>query len=174
MRKTAIITTTALMVTAFTPAYAQDLSWQHSKPLTAQDLKALTDARVGIVKAALQLTPDQEKYWPAIEDAIRSRAKNRQGRLARIAEVASRDPVEVLKERNPVEFLNRRADALAERSGDLRKLAGAWDPLYKTLTPEQKQRMAMLALSVLQNVRAALEARQTQDSYYDYDYDEGE
>ncbi|WP_342723112.1 hypothetical protein AAFG07_28500 [Bradyrhizobium sp. B097] len=34
--------------------------------------------RVGIVKAALQLTPDQEKYWPAIEDAIRTRAKNRQ------------------------------------------------------------------------------------------------
>src|SRR5262249_10776860 len=35
----------------------------------AADLKALTDARIGIVKAALQLTPEQAKYWPAVEEA---------------------------------------------------------------------------------------------------------
>ena len=68
-----------------------------------------------------------------------------------------------------MEFLNRRADVLAERSGDLRKLAGAWEPLYKTLTPEQKQRMAMLALTALRDMRDALEEHQMHNSYYDYD-----
>ena len=27
---------------------------------------------MAMIKAALQLTPDQEKYWPAVEDAIRA------------------------------------------------------------------------------------------------------
>ena len=31
---------------------------------SAADLNSLTDARVAMIKAALQLTPDQEKYWP--------------------------------------------------------------------------------------------------------------
>jgi hypothetical protein len=42
--------------------------------LSAADFNALTNARVTMVKAALQLTSDQEKYWPAIEEAIRSGA----------------------------------------------------------------------------------------------------
>ena len=37
------------------------------------DTKRLTDLRVGLVHAALQLTPEQEKYWPALEEAIRAR-----------------------------------------------------------------------------------------------------
>jgi hypothetical protein len=40
-----------------------------------------------MIKAALQLTPDQEKYWPAVEDAIRARAQNRQARWERVAEL---------------------------------------------------------------------------------------
>src|SRR5262249_38652512 len=32
-------------------------------------------ARIGIVKAVLQLTPEQAKYWPAVEEAIRARAQ---------------------------------------------------------------------------------------------------
>lgn len=36
--------------------------------------KALMDARMGYVKAGLQLTADQARYWPAVEDAMRARA----------------------------------------------------------------------------------------------------
>ncbi len=39
------------------------------------DMKRLTDLRVGLVHAALQLTPEQEKYWPALEEAIRARSE---------------------------------------------------------------------------------------------------
>ena len=131
--------------------------------ITAADLAQLTDMRVNIVKAALQLTPDQEKYWPAIEDAIRTRAKDRQARIIvaakRMAEVDESNPIDVLRNRDPVDFLRRRADALTQRANDLNKLAAAWEPLYKTLSPEQKQRMAFLGIFVLHELSNAAEER---------------
>ncbi|MCC8945576.1 Spy/CpxP family protein refolding chaperone [Bradyrhizobium sp. Arg62] len=128
-------------------------------PPSAADLKSLTDMRVGIVKAALQLTPDQEKYWPAIEDAIRARAKNRQARLERIAELHENGPMDGMHEGNPVEFMQRRADRLIQRGTDLKKLADAWEPLYKTLSDDQKRRMAFVSFAVMRSVRNAIEQR---------------
>lgn len=156
---------TALAVVAGSSlAYGQGPAAGPASPrITAADLNALTDARIAIIKAALQLTPDQERYWPAIEDAIRSRAKDRIARFEAVttgvAERADRSPIENLRDRNPVEFLNRRADALAQRSADLKKLASAWQPLYQTLTPDQKRRMGFLAMVVLRDVRDRVEQR---------------
>jgi hypothetical protein len=126
--------------------------------------------RIDVVRAALQLTPDQEKYWPAVEDAIRARAKNRQVRFAevekRVGELREGNPVEVLHNRDTVDFFQRRADALAQRSAALKNLAAAWEPLYKTLSPDQKQRMAFITLYVLHEVRNAAEER-TEDEEVD-------
>jgi hypothetical protein len=126
-------------------------------------LNALTDARIAIVKGTLQLTPDQEKYWPAIEEAIRARAQNRLTRFENIttgmAQRAERSPLEVLRDRNPVEFLNRRSDALAQRSADLKKLAAAWQPLYETLAPDQKRRLGLLTVIALRELRDRAEQR---------------
>jgi len=137
-----------------------------SERLTAADLNALTDARIAIVKSALQMTPDQEKYWPAIEEAIRSRAKNRETRLESVttglAERAERSPLENLRDRSPIDFLNRRADALAQRASDLKKLAAAWQPLYETLTPDQKRRLGFLAMAALSELRDRVEERRIQ------------
>src|SRR3974390_1739906 len=119
---------TALFVTASPLAYAQTAA--SAATPSAADLNTLTDMRIDVVKAALKLTPDQEKYWPAIEDAIRARAKDRQARFAemqkRVGELREGNPVEALRDRDPVDFLQRRSDALAQRSADLKKLAGAW------------------------------------------------
>jgi LTXXQ motif family protein len=137
-----------------------------SERITAADLNALTDARVAVVKAALQLTPDQEKYWPAIEEAIRSRAKERTSRLqnvaTRAAERREASPIEVIRDRNPIEFLNRRSDALAQRAADLKKLAAAWQPLYQTLSPDQRRRLGFVAILALRELRGAAEARRIQ------------
>jgi len=155
---------TALFVTTSPLAYAQSPpAGPALQRLSAADLNALTDARVTMVKAALQLTADQEKYWPAIEEAIRSRAKERQTRLAnaaaRVAELRDRSAIEVLRDRNPVEFLNRRSDALAQRAAELKKLAGAWQPLYQTLSADQKRRLGFLAVYALRELREAAEQR---------------
>jgi hypothetical protein len=129
--------------------------------LNAVDFGALTDARVDMIKAALQLSPDQEKYWSAIEAAIRARAANRQNRISEVEgrTVALRDQgvVQSLRNRDPVAFLQRRADALAQRSTDLRKLADAWQPLYQTMSSDQKRRMGLLAIYVVRELRSGAE-----------------
>ena len=154
----------ALFITASPPAYAEAPT--EGQRLSAADLERLTESRINIVKAALQLTPDQEKYWPAVEEAIRNRSKDRQARMAaaaaRLNELRDRSVVEVMRDRDPIAFLHRRADALIQRGTDLKKVADAWQPLYQTLTPDQKRRMAALALFVLRDLREAVEHRRLQ------------
>jgi hypothetical protein len=126
----------------------------------------LSDARVNIVKTTLQLTPDQEKLWPAVEDAMRARGKDTKTRIEdakeEAAELRGKSLFEVLSNRNPADFLNRRADALAQRAADLKKLAQAWQPLYQTLSPEQKRRLAHLQMIVLRDMRRGVEHRRLQ------------
>ena len=164
MIKTMAVAATAALITCSPLAFAAETSstvgMRHP---SAADLKALTDARVGIIKAALQLTPDQEKYWPAVEEAIRARAKNRQARLERVAKLRDSSPLDVVGERNPVELMQRRAEILGQRAADLKKLADAWEPLYKTLTPDQKKRMAFATYAAMRGIRDAIEHRMEYD-----------
>ena len=159
---------TALAVmTATSLAHAQSRAGGPELPrVTAADLNALTDARVAVIKSTLQLKPDQEKYWAPVEEAIRSRAKARQSRLANVTtgagERADRGLIETVRDRNPVEFLNRRSDALAERAAGLKKLAAAWAPLYQTLSADQKRHLGLLAVSALHELRTAAEERRMQ------------
>lgn len=163
---------TALFIIASPPVFAQAAS--DGKP-GAADLSALTDMRIDVVKAALQLTPDQEKYWPAIETAIRDRAKDRQARIAeaakRMADRRDGNVADALRNRNPVDFMRRRAVALERRGADLKKLADAWEPLYQTLKPDQKKRMAFLTLVVLRDVSDFREQRRARFEDSDQDQD---
>ncbi len=152
MLKIAVVGTTALFLCASSIANAQSSQTTSTAPserLNAADRNNLTDMRIDLVKAALQLTPEQEKLWPPVESAIRARAEDRKARVAKIQETVGRradeSRVETLRNRDPIAFLQRRSEALAQRSADLDKLAEAWQPLYKTLNPEQRQRMAAVA-----------------------------
>jgi zinc resistance-associated protein len=162
MLKTVAAGLTALFVTASSLAYAQAPSatttggGQDDTKLSAADLNALTDARINIVKAALQLTPEQAKYWPAVEEAIRNRAMGRQVRLAARRQRDQGDS-------DLVDDVRRRADALAQRSAELKQLADAWQPLSATLTPEQKQRLRFFATNILRLVPRAVEVRRMQN-----------
>jgi len=70
--------------------------------------------------------------------------------------------VDVLRNRDPIAFLQRRSQALAQRSADLDKLAEAWQPLYNTLSQEQRQRMAALAIFVVHDMSDAVDRRRAQ------------
>lgn len=165
MLKIVVTGTTALFFIASPIANAQT---SQTPPAPAERLNAaersnLTDMRVDLVKAALQLTPDQEKLWPPVESAIRARAEDRKARIAKIQETVGRrvdeSRVDALRNRDPIAFLQRRSEALAQRSADLDKLAEAWQPLYKTLSTEQRQRMAALAIFVLHDMSDVVERR---------------
>jgi len=157
MMKTAAAAVTVLLVALSPAAHAQTTGTGQSD--AAIDSKTLTDVRIHVIKAALQLTPEQEKLWPAVEQAIRARAAARQERLDkigdRVAQLQERGPA-ALKNADPVAFLNRRADALAQRSAGLKKLAEAWQPLYQTLDSDQKQRMRFVTMVMISRARDAI------------------
>lgn len=151
--------TAALVVTGSSLVYAQaPLAGERTQGLLSEaDSKALTDRRIAVVKYALNLTADQAKYWPAVEEAIRARATARHDRLAKLV-ARHRAQGEV----NPVDLMHERADALAQRAMGLKKLADAWQPLYASLDPDQKQRLRILAVYVLREMRDAVESRRMQ------------
>jgi hypothetical protein len=63
MTKKAALATIAILLTATPLAFAAETSSTVGmRQPSAADLNSLTDIRIGIVKSALQLTADQEKY----------------------------------------------------------------------------------------------------------------
>jgi hypothetical protein len=173
MLKIVVLGTTALFLTGSSIANAQSSQTSQASAtperLNGTDRNTLTDMRVDLVKAALQLRPEQEKYWPAVESAIRAGAEDRKARLAKIQETVGRradneSRMEVMRNRDPIAFLHRRSQALAQRSVDLDKLGDAWQPLYNTLSQEQRQRMAALAIFVLHEMSDAVDRRRAQPS----------
>ena len=170
MLKIIVTGTTALFLTASSIANAQSSQTSSPAPekLNATDRSTLTDMRVDLVKAALQLTPEQEKLWPPVESAIRARAEDRKARVAKIQETvgkrADESRIEVMRNRDPIAFLQRRSQALAQRSDDLDRLAEAWEPLYNTLSQQQRQRMAALTIFVLREMSDVVDRRRAAQS----------
>ena len=169
MMKIVVLGTTALFLAASPVAIAQTTSPPATQErLSPAEQSTLTDMRIDLVKAALQLTPEQEKLWPQVESAIRANVQDRRARIAKVRETVGRradqNSSEILKNRDPIAFLQRRSEALAQRSADLDRLAEAWQPLYKTLSPEQRQRMGALATLVLHDMSDVVERRRAQQS----------
>jgi hypothetical protein len=131
-----------------------------------RDWNALTTGRIDLLKAALQLTPEQQKYWPSLESALRARSQNRQAVVQaaneRVDQMKQAGLAATIQDRDPVEFLRRRAQRLSTRAADLNKLADAWQPLYQTLSTEQKRRVALLTVYTIRDMRNRVEDRRIQ------------
>ena len=136
----AIVAGTALLAIAGTSlVYAQyrggqdRQQWQPS----TEDLRAFGEARLAGLRAGLVLTPEQEKNWPAFEQAARDYGKLRMDRMSAMrAAPPSTDPAERLRQR---------ATAMTDTGAALQKLADATDPLYKSLDDGQKRRFGILS-----------------------------
>jgi hypothetical protein len=116
MRKGMIGVVAAMFIVGAPVTHAQQASsgpgdTPESGRLSQAEFKMLTDIRVGVIKAALQLTPEQEKLWPAVEEAIRARAETRSRRLAALGERMDQQ-----RDVDPVQLYRQRADVLADRA----------------------------------------------------------
>jgi hypothetical protein len=120
------LSTGAIITEGVNPAYHNSLQ------------KALMDQRMSFVKAGLQLTPDQARYWPAVEDALHARAQTQYAQMAALADQLGR-------EIDPVALYRVRANAMAQQSADMKRLVDAWEPLSRSLAPDQRERMHVLA-----------------------------
>jgi hypothetical protein len=146
---------TIVSLPATTQTFAQQSSTQRQNQTNqTTNWNELTNLRIEVIKAALQLTPEQQKYWPAVEQAIRARAETRQQRIATVTEGRGQQLAG-----DPVQFFRNRANNLAQRADNLRKLADAWQPLYQNLNSDQKQRMRLLAMDMFRDLRDAVNVR---------------
>jgi len=165
MLKPVIAATAVLAIAGSSVVYAQQRFGEHNgfghwgpraehrhRP-SAADMAAFTDARIAALKAGLELTPDQQKNWPAFEQALRDVAQLRmqriQDRQARRQQGATPQPGATPQQgqnpTGPFDRLARRADNMAKTSAALKKLADAGGPLYQSLTDAQKERFTMLS-----------------------------
>ena len=130
----------ALLVIAGVSAYAQQPpTGQDSgrrQQFGPEDRSAFLDARVAALHAGLRLTPEQEKAWPAFEQAYRDLAATRRnGAFGSRADQQS----------DPVQRAQRNADALATRSAAVKRYADAMAPLFQSLDDSQKRRFGILS-----------------------------
>jgi hypothetical protein len=151
MWKAALAGTAALAIIGSSFVYAQqrgpenfgrgfDRGSERFRP-NLDDMRAFADARLAALHAGLGLNADQEKNWPAFEQASRELSKLRLDRVA--ADVnARRDRGP--QGNDPGERLHRRAAQMTETGAALKKVADAVDPLYKSLDDAQKRRFALL------------------------------
>src|SRR5712691_3498637 len=105
MWKASVAGTAVLAIAGTSLVYAQQrggrdgMMMQRSQP-NAEDLRAFGEARLAALKAGLLLTAEQEKNWPAFEQAARDYGKLRMDRLTAMRDaVRSDDPVERLRQR---------------------------------------------------------------------------
>jgi hypothetical protein len=140
MLKTVAAAATALVIAGGSMVYAQQRGAMHDGPRhwrpTAEDISAFTDARIAALKAGLELTPDQEKDWPALEKALRDNAKLRSERFAARASADKPDDI--------VARWKTRGEMMTQSGNSLKAMAEAAQPLYQSLNDAQKRRFAVL------------------------------
>jgi zinc resistance-associated protein len=88
--------------------------------------------RLSNVKQFLRLSPDQEKLWAPVEEALVNISEQRR---AFRSELSGDDRAD------QIERLRRRAELATRRGEALKKLADAVQPLWATLSDEQKREL---------------------------------
>ena len=96
------------------------------------DARAVAEGRIAELRSRLSLTPDQEKNWPAFEQAYRDFAQMRAERWRNLADAQRSD--------NPVENFQAWADFASRRVNTMKRLADATEPLYQSLDQNQQRR----------------------------------
>jgi hypothetical protein len=142
MWKLVIAGASAVVIAGSSFVYAQNREQGSRSQPRMEDARAFADARLAALKAGLALTPDQEKNWPAFEQAARDFQKLRLDRLREGVEARRNGRS---RSNDPVARMEERATALSESGAALKKLADATGPLYNSLDDNQKRRFAILS-----------------------------
>lgn len=104
--------------------------WRREPP-SPEMLQRMLDGRLAGAKAALRLTPEQERLWSPVEEVMRQNAAQRMA----MREQMRGDRGE---RRDMLERLDTMGERLSTRATEVKKLAEALRPLYATLSDDQK------------------------------------
>jgi hypothetical protein len=145
MLKAVVAATAAVTIAGSTMAYAQRnerADGAHRWQPTTEDMRAFQAARLAALRAGLSLSPEQEKYWPAFEQAMRDLQQVRLDRIAAKHNARHDDRPRAI---DPAERMRERANRFSENGAVLKRLADATEPLYSSLDDAQKRRFAILS-----------------------------
>ncbi len=101
------------------------------------------DARIADLKARLNLSVDQEKYWPGLQSALHDDGIEQLKHAIENGNRPSRRDRERQGQDHPndIAVMRTMADSLTARGASLKKLADAADPLYGALDDRQKNEL---------------------------------
>jgi hypothetical protein len=139
MRKSLIFLTSAALLTGSalsSSAIARDRS--ERTDLTASQMVDRADARTAKMKVDLNLTADQEKNWSGFASSMQDISRKQADRRVAMRDVRAQQHGSF----DALDEMRKSADAQIERSNDRKKLADAAQPLYTSLTEQQKSRFA--------------------------------
>ena len=153
MRSLAVLAIGAALAAAITlahaqaptpPAAAEPPRENRARPeFNRAEMDALVDARVAAMQAGLKLTPEQQRYWPAVEQAVRDMAAARIARIERGREARADDRREAERP-DFLESLERGSQRVDEYAERMKALASAMRPLWTSLDERQKRLLPVL------------------------------
>jgi Spy/CpxP family protein refolding chaperone len=108
-----------------------------------EDRGFMLDARLAGMKAALELSPEQEKLWTPFESAVRDAKKARHDAMRQMHEKIREDGPP-----SPIERMNEMSDRLAKASSELKIVADAAKPLFDGLDETQKRHFGPLLMTL--------------------------
>lgn len=143
----ALVAATAVPATFAIAATAEKGGWHRMSP---ESRARLDEGKLALAKAALKLTPDQEKLWVPIETQVRDNFKAREERRAewkkkreerRAARSDKSDNSDVQKRERPnmAERFEKMSQRLSERADRFKAFSTAFTPFYASLNEEQKE-----------------------------------
>ena len=113
----------------------------------AEDHAFMLDARLAGMKAALKLTPEQEKLWAPFESAVRDAAKSRMEAMRAMHEKMHED-MHKGERPSPIERMTEMSEHLAKASAEIKLIADAAKPLFDSLDETQKHHFGPLLMSL--------------------------
>ena len=118
------------------PVLAQTKDQAGPKPPAADaatsDEPETVEQRITTLKAALKITPDQEKKWNGVAQAMRDNASRMEKLVAEKRKIPPEKTTAVDDLKTYQEFTEARLDGL-------KHLTSAFKSLYDTMTPKQKK-----------------------------------
>jgi hypothetical protein len=151
MLKAVVAATAAVTIAGSTVSYAQRNErvgdTRRAQPAT-EDIQAFQAAHLAALRAGLVLTADQDKHWPAFEQALRDLQQLRLSRVVEIQDARQGGRAGII---GPAEQIRQRAERLVENGAALTRVAETIEPLYHSLDEAQRRRFAIL-------IRAAVSA----------------
>jgi hypothetical protein len=144
----AIAAVTAVPATIAVAATAEKAGWHQMSPETRA---RLDEGKLAMVKAALKLTPDQEKLWTPIEAQVRAAFKDRDAKRAEHEKMRAERQAEGKadgkdgKRPDMAERFTKMSQKMSERAERMKTFSGSFQPFYAALTDEQKDVLRPLA-----------------------------